>query len=119
MKITINTRNSAKHQDFFEYIEYRLGFAFSRIRDSIHSITITLSDINGPKGGIDKQCKVIIKAKALPAIVITERQSEIKHAIDRAIRRSGEKMIQQIKRKKIVNNRSTHHSMLPILNESS
>ena len=119
MKLIINARDPITDQQVYEHIEHRIGFAFARIRESIRSITLTLCDINGPKGGIDKQCKIMIKADSLPTIVIVERQAETIHAIDRCISRAGKNLIQHIKRKNIIRDRRAHHQVLPMLPEYS
>lgn len=43
-----------------DHLERRLSFALNRFEDSIGSITVTLADVNGPRGGVDKQCRIRI-----------------------------------------------------------
>jgi hypothetical protein len=48
------------------------------------------SDLNGPKGGIDKLCRVVVDLKRQPSLVIEDRDSELSHLIDRIIDRVGQ-----------------------------
>ena len=117
MNITIQCSRPQPDAQTHQYIQYRLGFAFARTRQFIQSIEVTLTDINGPKGGIDQQCKVRVKPMAFASIVITERQSEIRHAIDRCITRASRNFVQQMKRKQRLNNQRHSHRSLALIPE--
>ena len=47
-----------------DYTERRLRFALSHAAGRVTSITVVLSDINGPRGGRDKCCRVRINVSA-------------------------------------------------------
>ena len=115
MNIFINSAKLKSESGINEYIEYRIGFAFSRTRRFIRAIEVALTDINGPKGGIDQQCKIIVQPYASPTIVIMERQSKIKHAVDRSITRASRNLSQQIKRKKFLSQQQVLHHSLQLL----
>ncbi len=114
MQINIHTTHHKPDTEINQYLEYRIGFAFSRTRQFIRAIDITLSDINGPKGGVDQQCKVLIKPYSSKTIVICERQSELKHAIDRCITRASRNFIQRMKRKNILAKKRVSHQSLEL-----
>jgi hypothetical protein len=44
----------------YENIERCLQYAFDRFSTVIRSVDVSLSDINGPKGGEDLQCRIKI-----------------------------------------------------------
>lgn len=100
MKVVISAKRLQDEKAINEHIKHRLSFAFSRTRRFIRSIEFILSDIQGPKGGVDKECKVIVEPESSDAIVIVERQSKMESAIDRCITRASRNFIQQRKRKK-------------------
>jgi ribosome-associated translation inhibitor RaiA len=73
-----------------EYISDRVEEALSRAHDSIHFITVRLSDLNGPnKGGIDKRCQIQLKLSGLPTVVVSEVSASINGAIDNALERAA------------------------------
>ncbi len=119
MKLDINFRNMRGSGDLISYIDHRLSFAFSRIRHKIESVSITLTDINGPKAGVDKQCRVIIRPIGLKQIVVTEKRDDILSAVDRSIARSSQSLFRKLKRqqvwkRKTVYSAGVHSELSPV-----
>lgn len=100
MKPRLNFRRISADSRTIDYIHRRFSFAFGRMQHAMEEASITLSDINGPKGGRDKQCRIVVRSHTLPPIVILEKQSELKLAIDRGIARASRNLARQIKRKR-------------------
>ena len=73
-----------------DLIQRRFGFALGRFDGRIHSITVRIIDINGPRGGIDKQCRVTVRMRggARP-IVIEDIDADAGVAIDRLADRTA------------------------------
>lgn len=112
MKVIIHSSDIANDKALRDYVEHRIGFAFSRTRHFIRDITVGLADVNGPRGGVDQQCKVIVKPHDLQEVVIVERQSNISHAIDRSITRASRNFMQKMKRRNVLaKRRISHHSL--------
>ena len=107
MNSYINFRNMHSSREITGYVDYRLSFAFSRLKHKIETLTVTLSDINGPKSGIDKQCRIVVKPMGLKQIVITERRDDIRQAIDRSIARASQTLSRRMKRRKLPWKRSS------------
>ena len=72
-----------------DYTERRLRFALSHAAGRVTSITVVLSDINGPRGGRDKCCRVRINVKDQQVMVIDDIQDNLYVAIDRAADRAA------------------------------
>jgi putative sigma-54 modulation protein len=43
-----------------DHIERRLRFALGRFAARINRLTVHLTDVNGPRGGIDKRCRIAV-----------------------------------------------------------
>jgi putative sigma-54 modulation protein len=99
MKLSINFRNMRGSGNIITYIDHRLSFAFAGTRHEIERTTITVSDVNGPKGVIDKQCKVVIKPAGLREIVIAETRENIRQAIDLCLARASRSLNRKLKRR--------------------
>ena len=67
--------------------ERRLHFATDRFRDDIREIDVALRDVNGPRGGIDKHCRVIAKLSRGGTVQIEETRSSFVEAIGRVAKR--------------------------------
>ncbi len=114
MRSLVKARNMALTDSVKAYVERRIEFTFSRSQHVIQSLTVTLADINGPKGGNDKQCKVLVRVNGLPDLVIVDRQVDLHHAIDRALFRASHNILQRLKRKQhTLQRRYSHRTFQP------
>jgi len=59
MKITIKAHRLKLAQNTTTAMERRLRFALGRFGASVSEVTVRLTDLNGPKGGIDKECLIV------------------------------------------------------------
>jgi putative sigma-54 modulation protein len=67
--------------------ERRLHFATDRFRKDIREIGVALRDVNGPRGGVDKQCKVTAMLRRGGSVEIEETRSSFIEAIGRVSKR--------------------------------
>lgn len=88
MQIDIQARDFTLTDSLRAHVDHRLRFALTRFQDRMHRISVRLSDVNGPKGGVDKCCLVRIKSNGLPDIVVTDTEADLYVAVDRAVDRA-------------------------------
>lgn len=88
MQIDIRAQDFTLTEALRTHVEHRLRFAMTRFHDRMHRISVRMSDVNGPKGGVDKRCVVVIKARGLPDIVVADTEADLYVAIDRAVGRA-------------------------------
>lgn len=82
------------------YVERRLAFAIGRFADVVRNIAVRLEDVNGPRGGVDKLCRIRVKLAGERNPVIAEVVDvEIRSAIDIAAERAGRTVARQLDRK--------------------
>lgn len=67
-----------------DHIERRVGFALRRFSDRIRSVTVRVVDLNGPRGGIDKECRIEVKAVAKGRLHVRARRPDAYDAIGEA-----------------------------------
>ncbi|MES0326880.1 MAG: HPF/RaiA family ribosome-associated protein [Gammaproteobacteria bacterium] len=89
MQINIQAQNFPLTSALRGHVERRLGFALSTRDDHIQRVMVRLSDINGPRGGEDKCCRIQIILPHLPDVVIEDTMANLYCAIDRASDRAG------------------------------
>lgn len=94
----LKDKGLARPKDLPDHIERRLQFALSRFDGRIHKVLVFLQDQNGPKGGIDKVCRVLVKTRGYGAIVAAVVDSDWMVAVDRATTRIGHAVARQIER---------------------
>jgi ribosome-associated translation inhibitor RaiA len=69
------------------YILDRIGGAIDRIADAAGHVDVRLVDVNGPRGGLDKSCAILLTRAHRPALRIEERAETYYEAIDAAASR--------------------------------
>lgn len=82
------------------HAERRLRFGLTHASDHISRVEMSLSDINGPRGGLDKRCYIVVTLEKMPAVVIEDIESDLYVAIDRAADRAGRAVTRSLERKR-------------------
>jgi putative sigma-54 modulation protein len=75
--------------DLPRYIERKLKRSLDRLGDRITKVVVFLRDVNGPRGGVDKACRVLVKARGCIAAVALVVDPNWYAAVDRATSRVG------------------------------
>ena len=102
MQIEIQARQFSLTDSIRKYVLERLGFALGRRHQSIESIQVKLSDINGPRGGKDKRCLVCVKLPRLKNVVIEYIESDLYVAIHHATERASHAVNRRLARQRNV-----------------
>jgi putative sigma-54 modulation protein len=89
MQLAIRSHGFPLTEALRAHVERRIRFALSHATARIRSVTVVLSDINGPRGGRDKACRVRVAIKDNPVMVIDDTETNLYSAIDRAADRAG------------------------------
>jgi ribosome-associated translation inhibitor RaiA len=82
------------------YLMKRLTDDLNRGDDHVTRVIARLSDINGPRGGVDKRCLIEVRLKHAPALVIEDTEADLYLAIDRATARAGRAMERSLVRQR-------------------
>lgn len=70
MKLTIRTRHLVLTPEVTAEVQRRIEHTFHRIAPCIRTVDVTIADINGPKGGADKQCRLRVRGRSVPNVVV-------------------------------------------------
>jgi len=76
-----------------ELAERRVRFVLRRLTWLVPRVRVQLSDINGPRGGIDKRCQVDLKTYAGRQLVVTSIDRDWRSALDRALARAARALL--------------------------
>lgn len=84
-----------------EHVRRRLGFALGRFADRVAKVHVTLEDVNGPRGGIDKRCsmRAVLRSGGEPLIAV-DLDGSIAVAIDRAAERLARRVARVLRRRR-------------------
>ncbi|HWI19449.1 MAG TPA: HPF/RaiA family ribosome-associated protein [Vicinamibacterales bacterium] len=68
----------------------RVQFALDRFSSRVRAVRVRITDINGPRGGIDKQCIVAVRLQHPTRLMLIEHiAADFGEAVDRAADRAG------------------------------
>ena len=79
------------------YIQRRLGFALGRFDRRVERVLVRIEDVNGPKGGIDKHCRVVVVMPHSTTAVMEGRGSNFRVAINRAVAKASRYVADRLK----------------------
>ncbi len=98
MKILFYTDVKDNRRGVEEYVERRLQFAISRFETRIDSVRIKLSDVNGPRGGVDQRCVVVLKLRLGKELFVESMENTWEAAADVAADRMGRMISRTLKK---------------------
>lgn len=78
------------------YTEKRLLTALGWAGNHLRELHVSLSDINGPRGGRDKRCRILVQISGGKGVVIEDTETDLYHAIDRAAERVDRAVVRRI-----------------------
>ena len=108
MQIAIHAHGFSLTDALEKHVQSRLAFSFSRVSGRLRRVHVRLSDLNGPRGGVDKRCLIEVCLDGLPTVVIQDVQSDMYSAINRAAGRAARTVLRRLS---LVNSRRRQQAM--------
>lgn len=68
-----------------DYIRRKLGRKLGKFTMSIERASVRIEDINGPRGGVDKRCRIKVVLSGLPSVMAEESRDTVPAAVDAAL----------------------------------
>lgn len=77
--------------DAIDFAQRRLEFALGRFAGRVRSLSVRLTDLNGPRGGLDKKCLIAVRLERPRRVIVIEdvdasEQVVVSRAAERAAR---------------------------------
>jgi len=88
-------------EDQQAYVRRKLGMKLGKFATSIERISVRLTDMNGPRGGVDQVCNVKVVLSGLPSVVIERRHAALHAAIDGALRATEQAVRKSVRRRRM------------------
>ena len=83
MRVTVREKRLKAGPDLHEEVERRVYCALARFADVIRVVSVHLTDVNGPRGGIDKNARVFVLLKPAEQVVAEATDVTVIAAVDR------------------------------------
>ena len=81
--------------------EQRVRFVLRRLSWLVPQASIRLSDVNGPRGGIDKRCQVEFTTQGSGRIVSTAMVTDWRSALEGALARAARRIVRSVQRSQV------------------
>jgi len=98
MNVDIHSRGFPLTRALSDHAMRRLRFVLTRHSDSIQRVVMRLGDENGPRGGVDKFCRIQVHLLDAPVAVIDDIGADLYDVIDRAADRVGRVVVKHLDR---------------------
>ncbi len=102
MKIKIQSRDFELTDALHQSISDKLQLILNRYGHRIRKTEVTLSDVNGPKGGVDKRCIMKFRINHLKTIVVQDTTADMYESINNCASRVRRTLERQFGRDRIM-----------------
>lgn len=97
MQVLFESRASEADQ-VRELAVRRVRFVMRRLTWLVPRARVQLADVNGPRGGVDKQCRLELRTETAGTVVITSRARDWRCALDQALARGARALVRSWRR---------------------
>ncbi len=84
LRMELRSSNIPLSEPLRNHIARRLEFALRRFAHRVDRITVRLVDINGPKGGPDKRCRIVVRLASARSVIVEATDSDAYAAVSQA-----------------------------------
>lgn len=89
MRLEIHGQKVPVSAKLESHIERRLHYALDRLAPRITSVSVYVEDVNGPKGGVDKQCRILAQVKPSGKVIVKETGEDAFQSVSLAAEKIG------------------------------
>lgn len=100
MRIDVQSSDVSISKRLRSYLESLVLHRMQLVKEHVQSVSVTVKDNNGPKGGNDKECIVEAVIPNQPNLVVKKRSSDVVASIKKATDRIARVANRQIKKQR-------------------
>jgi len=82
-----------------ERLHRRMQFALSRFGSDVNRVAVYFRDDNGPDGGLDKRCRIVVSLRATPKVIVEDCDRDLEPLIYRAVNRVSQTVSRRLSRR--------------------
>lgn len=101
MRIHIRLHGLDHSNAFSEYATRRIEHVLERLGQNVSRVMLRIVDTNGPRGGDDKRCRLMISGPGLGTVILTEVGGDVYSATEAALHRARRALRQGLGRLRV------------------
>lgn len=98
MRVRVRVRGVDDCAELAEYTQRRVHQHLSRFGRQVTGVAVRLTDLNGPRGGRDKQCQVAVTGPLIGTLHLAATHEEVRSGVDVALGRVSHAVGRSIER---------------------
>ena len=111
MRVNTHTQGFDTTEAIDAFVQDEVNLAFDRFRDHVISVDVFLKDLNGPKGGIDKQSLIRIRLRNRQRVALETTGENLYGAIKSGIQKSKRAVRRNLRKSRHINRASIRDFM--------
>jgi putative sigma-54 modulation protein len=100
MELSISSQNLHVDEETESHVRRRIDFALEQFDSWITRVQVHLEDVNGPRRGVDKQCRILVNLKGGKTLKVEDPDAEMIAAVNRAADRLGQVVSREVDRRR-------------------
>lgn len=109
MKVRIQSQGFTLTPAIGAHAHEQLEGLLNRYDEEVISVDVFLKDLNGPKGGYDKQAIIRVQLRHLPPLSLSTTHTDLYKAINVSVRRLQRSVRRTIARKSLIDRRGLRY----------
>ncbi|HVJ89587.1 MAG TPA: HPF/RaiA family ribosome-associated protein [Labilithrix sp.] len=81
-----------------DHVTRRVDFAIRRFAHRVERVVVRITDLNGPKGGLDKRCRIVARLSPARSVVVEATDADAYVAVSQAAIRLDERVSRALAR---------------------
>lgn len=102
MKIELRLHGIEPSQSLRDHAVRRIHTQLSRFGQEISAVVVRMSDINGPRRGIDKRCRITLRGRRFSELALDEVSRDSHAAVEGALDRIARVLGRELARARLV-----------------
>lgn len=112
MKVTVASSIEKLSTSSRDSIRSLMTNTLARFAPRVTQVAVTVVDENGPRGGVDKLCRVNVMMPGVGTVTTTARREKLMAAVSEAARRARRIVVTKLKRPKSVRSRQRKRGVI-------
>ncbi len=99
MKLRVVGESISVSEGLRDFVTRRLEFALGRFTPEVERVTTRVGDVNGPRGGVDKRCRMVVKLRGLDSVLSEARADDLETVVALAAERLARGVARALERR--------------------